>query len=265
LQASERCVSGRCQLGLVSCASPADCPPGEACTSGVCIACTSDAACAALTDAEYPRCLDGQCVDGGLCFDGTQCGSGEHCVNGVCTPACDANTPCPAGYACDAFGTCDANPSPCGATTQPACGAGLTCVDSHCVTACAGQFDCGDGLVCVGGGCIPDQLPQITCFTEGKVGDGSPNECPVGRICINKICYTPCDADAGAVAGSGTGACGTADAGSDAGTSDTCRPVRTDWGDYDVCGAATSFGHDCNNSSGVFCDGTTVCIDGFCR
>jgi len=247
---TRRCVSGRCQLGLMPCSDASQCPPSQSCTSGVCVGCVSDAQC---TTGDRQRCVDGQCMFGGACFDGTQCGAGQRCVEGACVPSCNLRTQCPTGFSCDAFGTCSGTPGACGAG-RPACAQGFTCVEEHCVPSCASPGNCAAGLVCVGGGCIPDQFPKVTCFTEGKLGDGSPNECPAGRLCVQESCYVPCDIDAGA------GACGAA------GANDLCKSVMTPSGDYHVCGSATNLGSECGarSQSSRWCSGSKVCIDGFC-
>ena len=219
---------------------------------GIVPMCSSDTDCASA-GASY-KCLDGTCVaPANQCSDGTQCTNNESCVAGACTPACSTSVACPTGYACDtAKGVCDLNPTPCGSAADAGvCASGTTCVDQHCVTACNGAADasvCAVGDVCVGGGCIPDQKPLFVCDA-----DGPGNGCTMGSTCLHHNCYIGCDVDA-------ANSCATAD------RFNTCKPVTTSSGTYDVCGSSSNLGSECDPTTGKVC--TTagqVCIDGFCK
>jgi hypothetical protein len=210
------------------------------------------------------KCLDGVCVAAtDQCFDTTQCPNNEACVDGVCTATCSPAMPCSTGYSCTVLandagsgnGVCTGNPTPCGAGGM-ACMNGTTCVDQHCVDPCGDGGACGPGLICVDHGCIPEQEPkQFVCQVEGKPGDGLPNDCAVGSLCLHHQCYIGCDPDAGA------SACQAA------AEFNVCKSVTTGTGTYSVCGSATNLGNECNPTQGMTCTNPNmpVCIDGYCN
>lgn len=233
--------------------------------------CTNDNAC--VTDSGAgARCLDGKCVaEANECSDSTQCpsvgGAQEQCVSGVCTPSCTVGSSagCPTGYSCvqnGAESVCTGNPTPCGAADGgAACAKGTTCVDEHCVPDCtaasagsdAGPSCSGSGLVCVDNGCIPEQAPTFVCAGA----DGTESTCASGSTCLHHNCYISCSlADAGASDAGNT--CRTA------GNFNTCKPVTTSTGTFDVCGSSTNLGSECDPTRGIACSDSRICIDGTC-
>jgi hypothetical protein len=121
-------------------------------------------------------------------------------------------------------------------------------VQEHCVDACGTGGSCGTGLTCVDNGCTPDQQPIFTCNV-----DGAQDNCQPGSICLRHSCYIACNADAGA------DACKAAD------QFNQCKAVTTGSGTYNVCGSTTNLGTACDPTQGKNCDGSLVCIDGFCK
>jgi hypothetical protein len=207
--------------------------------------CTSDNDCPSPSGS---RCLDGTCVaPADQCTDGTQCTGGSQCVQGACTPSCDASHPCPTGYGCDTGkGVCTLNPKPCN-DAPTSCAAGTTCAQDHCAEPCGDGGTCANGLVCIQGGCVPNEIPQFTCATEGKQ-----DVCASGSLCLHHSCYIACDPDAGI-------GCKSAD------KFNTCKTVTSTTGSYSVCGSSTNLGTDCDLTQGKACTSPLICIDGFCR
>ncbi len=211
------------------------------------VSCNADGDCALGS-----KCIDGQCTrQSELCSDGSQCAvSGDSCVNGICVPHCSASSPCPSGYACDfGRGVCDINPGPCTGSGTSSCLGGAVCVESHCVPPCGvaeGGAACASGQICVNDGCIPEQKALFSCRNDGASGQLA-NACDSTSVCLHHDCYVACDGDGGGCAPS------------------ACKQVTVTAGTYAVCATATSLGSDCDLATGAACQGTGVCIDGYCR
>jgi hypothetical protein len=213
--------------------------------------CNADAQCGG----GGARCIDGLCAtQSQLCSDGTQClVAGDACVDGVCLPRCTGSTGAcgAAGYQCDfGRGVCSVNPVVCSATSD--CQGGAVCVESRCVAPCAapdaGEPQCGGGQVCVNGGCIFDQQARFTCQNDGNSGTLA-NNCDPTSICLHGDCYPACGEDGGGCAGAGV----------------ACKSVTIAKGTFAVCGTATNLGSACDPAVGNYCEGTDVCIDGYCK
>jgi hypothetical protein len=259
------CVSGYvCALenGTVQCVSEdaGTVPPFDA---GA-VACQSSSDCSVAG----ALCLDGQCVaPANQCFDETQCPSGDRCVAGACTPTCgtdDGGASCPTGYACNVVadagsgGVCSGNSSPCEANPS-VCTSGTVCAQNHCVAPCGTNGSCPTGEECLQGGCVPNELAQFTCNT-----DGVQDACALGSICLHHRCYIACSPDAGAPddAGSDAGSAGQCPVENDL---NQCKPVYESGNAYYVCGSSTNLGTQCNPTTGLACpSSSSVCIDGYC-
>ncbi len=143
------CEAGNC--AIAECATLADCPSGQYCTS-----------------ANFGRCLDytpctstAQCMQNYQCtsFNGVQCPPGFDCSKSLCQelPQCSIDGDCisVSGGMPAQTGYCqDGHCQPADACTGPTCGAGLTCINDLCVPAvCRGNADCPGGA-CVDGACL---------------------------------------------------------------------------------------------------------------
>ncbi len=162
--AGDFCVPGPCALCTTSeicqnnqCVDPCAgvaCDPGEQCSLGECLDCTS------LGCPSGEVCLGATCVAdpcAGVTCDGAACGDfGCSCVAGACIPNCE-DALCPQGELCGADGAC--HPDAC---------AGVVCTDRVCVAGecvadpCEGK-PCAPGETCAGGSCVADPCPGVTC------------------------------------------------------------------------------------------------------
>ncbi len=98
------CQDGQCVAETVECTTDADCPAEQICQNGQCVAETVEC----TTDADCPTgqvCQNGQCVAAPIectsdtdCDDGLFCNGAETCVEGSCQPGTD---PCPVGTTCN--------------------------------------------------------------------------------------------------------------------------------------------------------------------
>lgn len=133
----EVCDMGNC----VERCSEFGCPSGYVCTDeDLCV----DAECVGVECPPGERCVDGVCVaacDGVICPCDLQCRGGR-CVNICESLTCDECTVCERG---ECVVRCEYEP----------CLSGWECLpDSHCIeTACIG-VTCGPGELCVAGACI---------------------------------------------------------------------------------------------------------------
>ncbi len=109
------------------CQNDDDCPDGEVCVDGTCVA---------ATPTKTPI---------GFCNDNEDCPTGEVCVNHMCVTPTPTKTP---------IGFC---------TDNNDCPVGQVCVNNHCVTVtptptpigfCTSNDDCPDGQVCVNNMCV---------------------------------------------------------------------------------------------------------------
>lgn len=95
-----------------SCNADSDCPDGNDCTSGECVAiggCNNDGDCGT-----GEICRDGECVAEGSCDDDTDCSDDEICQDGQCAT--------PTGELCE---------------FEADCGLGFNCTNGQCSTALA--------------------------------------------------------------------------------------------------------------------------------
>lgn len=119
-----------------------NCPTGEICHQGTCVAPCEDVVCPYGQECVGDACLD-------LCA-GVTCGSGQVCSRGKCFGGCATcdGIPCEAPLACDeASGTC-VDPS-----CATPCPDGTHCAGGLCVDDCQGAV-CPLGQLCSGGNCV---------------------------------------------------------------------------------------------------------------
>lgn len=166
------------------CVATKDCAAGEVCDRGACVKpaprlCADDAECGPGN-----ACLSSVCVGGTACRAQGDCGSGESCdvAGGMCVvPSCGPKGECPnAGF-------CDVERNRCTRTrtclNDGQCDApGGTCVEGTCVPGC-GLAGCADGLSCdtTTGRCGP----STSCSTDAQCE-------PPDRICASGRCVSGC-------------------------------------------------------------------------
>jgi MYXO-CTERM domain-containing protein len=168
-----RCGSGEftCDFGL-SCSADGfcveeacaavDCPAGEVCRGGDCMAPCDGVVCP-FGDA----CRAGRCVD--PCA-GVACDDGQVCEAGVCVESCECAA-CATGLTCVPTAGLCAEPS----CVDVACALGTHCVVGACVDDCAGAM-CPAAQFCVSGRCEDAPPPP-----DGGVRDGGPGNADAGR------------------------------------------------------------------------------------
>jgi hypothetical protein len=250
------CKEGECTTPPPVCQTDEDCCVGYRCNFGTCVpenvGCQSDDECKAI-DPEYPRCVDGECVQecvndidclpGQFCVDNhcvsrdctvESCPQGQWCdVNdGQCKPGCDQNSDCIAPETCNYQTHQCGQTDCCGGACDPAtqyCDT-LTC---QCVDKCLTDANCPEGFECKADG-------HCWCTTGG---------CPPGTTCNLQTgecvqetvqCTTDADCPAGWTCNQTTGQC------ESTGTA----------GEGDMC-----FGDDqCDAAAGLLCDSSLFCI-----
>ncbi len=177
------CPTGDCSQGAcVTCDRTHPCPAGQWCsdsTGGQCIACRTDADCAASPDGHV--CADGFCR---VCGGPQDCGGATpYCRSdgGACVAcATDSNCSSPTGYCGTsangaAWGSCvgctgDAD---CTSTAAPYCDSGL----NACV-GCVADSDCSTGR------CDPLTKTCVACTVDA--------DCPAGQVCGQGVCGESC-------------------------------------------------------------------------
>jgi len=94
--------SGPITIGTPQCIIDTDCPVGDRCASGTCVAgCTTNVNCP-----QGDVCIAGTCqVPPPQCTTDIQCPVSQHCVAGSCVPGCSTSINCPQGQTCQ-NGTC---------------------------------------------------------------------------------------------------------------------------------------------------------------
>ena len=123
-----------------------ECPPGERCEGGTCVA-----GCDGVSCPIGQTCIAGRCVDGcATIMCDPEC---EACDSGMCVARCTSDASCGAGQTCNADGVCRA--SACGT----GCPAGQVCGPSGCVDGCTG-VSCPAGEICEMGMCVT--APVVT-------------------------------------------------------------------------------------------------------
>ena len=257
----QSCVAGTCQ-GSATCASSANCPAGQACVGGLC-----QAAC----PTGYTLC-NGTCVNFqtnatacGAC--GNSCGGANPiCFNAWCVPPCPPGTTrCATGPGPGACVNFQTNSGNCGSCSH-ICSSGQTCINGVCQGSgiCASSANCPAGQTCVAGMC---QGPA-TCTTAAS--------CPAGQVCVAGVCQAACPP--GFTKCNGTcvnllsdaancGACGLVCSGDKGCTAGACVSVVCPPG-LTKCGkTCVDLKKDANNCGECRkrCRRGSYCIDGKCR
>ncbi|HOX42219.1 MAG TPA: hypothetical protein PK668_01415 [Myxococcota bacterium] len=267
------CKNQECVSEPAVCAGDADCCVGRRCNFGTCVpvetGCLADNDC---TEVDFPRCVDGSCVQ--ECVNDIDCLQGQACVNthcesvgcspescavgewcdtgdGICKPGCDSNSDCITPN------TCNYQTHACGQTDccGNACQAPAYCDTLSC--ACAEPCVRGD---CVFGSCT--LYPNTTC-------DAASNKCvacPANFTCnaaTGQCVCTDAACPAGSTCNEVTGMC-EAEQGNCVpacvapevcGVNDVCA-VPGGGGDGDPCFADA----ECDATQGFLCDGSLFCI-----
>ncbi len=187
----ELCISGECKTVEPECKSDGDCPVGERCLNGVCVAedygnggCTGDQDCPSehVCKVESGVCIpdptaDGQCINDDDCGEPTPLCDGSLCVEclhdddceelapfcqgGSCTQCVDAED-CGEGHWCDE-GTCApcVSDSHCGVDCEPCADPTPFCDGTSCVS-CLWDGHCPTNEWCQDGTCAPCDLIYAT-------------------------------------------------------------------------------------------------------
>ncbi|RYZ02775.1 MAG: hypothetical protein EOO73_30390 [Myxococcales bacterium] len=130
--------SGRLPQALphATCRLNSDCPSGEQCVGGACVA-----QCRETRD----------CPTGQRCEDGACLAAGPDCTGEECACACREDVDCASGLTCDGC-RCQAGPAP-ECTSSLDCPDGERCARGACACACQQDLDCPDGSTCDGCAC----------------------------------------------------------------------------------------------------------------
>lgn len=155
---NEECTGGACSIPMTGCGTDADCPGGERCSGGLCIA-TGGAT-------------------GDPCAAGGDCASGVCSGSGACTYGC-ASASCPAGFTCEAE-VCE----PSGGVLGDPCTSADDCATrlcassesrSSCTRDCNADRPCPSGFTCADASgrnvCLPDRPPS--CAASPLSGSSS--------------------------------------------------------------------------------------------
>ncbi len=192
------CTTDTCTIGENGAAvvvhTPVECPDGQVCDDGVCVAgpeCSSDEDCddsdvctddvcnsngvcentnnTAACDDGDPCTTDDVCGNGSCMGTDIVCADDEECDNGICVeivPECTGNSDCSDNLYCNGTETCIGGK--CINGVNP-CESNETCVEAtdtcEAVPDCDEDSDCDDGLYCNG---------EETCSAEGVCVDGTP-------------------------------------------------------------------------------------------
>jgi len=175
------------------CKADADCPQGDVCKSGLCVAATTNPGnpviCSTSSDCGTNQVCVGsgswaKCVDKtNACTYSSECGGGKVCANGECLSDCSKGALCPEGTQCTK-GVCEPTTGT-QCTSDAQCGGSTPkCVNGSCEPACGGVSTaaCAANEVCENGACVPSTQPQPNC------GLG----CASNQQCIDGFCRYTC-------------------------------------------------------------------------
>jgi Cys-rich repeat protein len=269
---------GCCVQTQPVCTADRECPAGQVCQNGLCVA-----VCLCASNADCPQgalCKNCQCELG--CSTDRDCAAGQTCVNGVCKATCVAKTCADLGYSCGTQSDgCGGNLS-CGS-----CAAGQTCANGVCTAgpACTTDRDCAAGQACVNGvcqgSCVAKTCAQLgyTCGapSDGCSGTLSCGACAAGQVCeagvckAGTVCRTNGDCAAGQTCVGGVCTAGTScTADRDCATGQACVNGVCQGGC--VAKTCTDLGYSCGtqsdgcggNLSCGTCAAGQLCTDGVC-
>ena len=177
------------------CLRDGDCPPHQVCDQklNACVACLASTQCP-LGEV----CVDGECVAGLPCGDNGTCIEGVCDLGtGFCVP-CLLDAHCPDGFACVDF-TCVPGTTPC---ADGACPPPLRCdAASNTCVGCGTSTDCAGPEFCdVDHACRPDlcNAGEAECLGDALMrcaGDGggwTVEDCPEGTSCRDGACAGAC-------------------------------------------------------------------------
>lgn len=148
------CRDGLCEAS--DCATLADCPSGQYCTSATFGRCLAFETCTTSTECQpNARCER---------FSMNECPPGFDCSRSICRelPRCFIDADCVSGVPAQQNGYCaegHCQPST-RCMTSASCASGRECIGGVCVPSiCRGQADCGAGQSCTPTGCVPSPMP----------------------------------------------------------------------------------------------------------
>jgi len=223
------CDAGCCQWGAAQ-----DCPAGQSCSNGQCVACTDD-----CSPAGARECTDGDSfrvcgnVDDDPCNEWAapaDCTPPEVCVNGACTPACQDDCPGTGARSCtlDARGyqTCGNFDADACLELGPAtpCAPSERCDQGVCVFSCTDECLAGEKRCAGPGYQLCGQFDADPCAEWGAISDCKQNETCSNGVC-SAVCQDECEPGARECSGfQSLRECGEFD-------HDPCR----DWGPPETC------------------------------
>lgn len=178
----EACEEGQCVAIAPDCREDRDCPPGLTCSAERCVeavvACSGDRDCR-----RSEACVDNACIElAAACVFSDDCASEERCEDGQCIPdvACGVDADCLPGRICIGnecvidervdSGACRFNSD---------CGPDERCDGGECVSAqeCVEDRDCSGSETCLSGFC---EAPRECQFNSDCSAPGE-QECVSGR------------------------------------------------------------------------------------
>ncbi|MDX9724099.1 MAG: hypothetical protein RBU37_25350, partial [Myxococcota bacterium] len=188
----EACVSGVCTalVDKIYCCDKAGCPQGEACVTlegrqSTCSACVVACDCPQGQD-----CFQGSCMAANppvYCCENSGCPANQPCVDasgaaGTCARQCTVNCDCPQGQLCTASGLCVQGVEPAYCCEKEGCPLGEACTsiegESSTCRECEHSCDCPQGEACSASGiCVAGLEPTFCCEKAG---------CPEGEACIHE-------------------------------------------------------------------------------
>jgi hypothetical protein len=257
-----------------SCASDAQCAPGNVCTASSCGKKPNGAICTANSECTSNTCAQGRCCAGpctATCKSCAVAGQEGACVN-VPTGGADPAGMCrddACSNGCDGLGGCRREPvnSTCG---TPSCASNSqqttrTCSASGvCETK---NVACGSGFTCMGGSCVanPKRNGEL-CVADAECESKNCERSSGGN---NVCCASKCDGDCKECQ-AGTGTCGNRGGGCEGGGScmggiccqsgltncgGVCHNLQTDEQNCGTCGKV------CQNQREICMGGSCACAD----